>query len=278
MICAMSGKARSQSAKVDVLIPYWGDFVLLKKAVDSVLAQTESDFRLLIVDDCYPSEEAKKYYTKHKDSRVAYHRHKKNLGLVKNYNYALGRTTADHCVIMGCDDVMLPNYLERALKVIGNADYYQPGVNIIDQNDRDYLPAADRIKKLLRPRREGVHSGESVATSLCHGNWLYFPSILWKTTTLKKYAFDQDHPNTQDLITALDIICDDGKIYVDNAVTFSYRRSATSFSSKAKSGTRFSEEKEMYKNFAARFRKMGWDRAARAARLHLTVRLHQILA
>jgi len=265
-------------AKVDVLLPYWGDFKLLKKAVESVLAQTEQDFRLLIIDDCYPSDEATKYFTDFPDKRVIYHRHKKNLGLVRNYNYAINQVRADYCVLMGCDDIMLPTYLASALAKIGKADYYQPGVNVIDETGKIYLPAVDRMKKLLRPRKEGIHSGESIAVSLSHGNWSYFPSLLWRSATLKKYGFNQDQPNTQDLVTQLDIICGGGSLFIDNTVTFLYRRSASSFSSKAKGGTRFHEENEVYNTLAKRFREMGWNRAARAARMHITVRLHQILS
>lgn len=268
----------NKTAKVDVLLPYWGDFSLLKKAVDSVLAQTETEWRLLIIDDCYPSLDAKEYYAKFPDKRVVYHRHKKNLGLVKNYNYALNQVTADHCVVMGCDDIMLPDYLERALSRVASADYYHPGINVIDATDKIYLPLADRMKQFLRPRKTGLHTGEPIATSLCHGNWTYFPSILWKTTTLKKYGFNESLPNTQDLVTQLDIICGGGMVFVDDKVTFQYRRSASSFSSKAKSGTRFSEENELYNNLVERFSELGWKKAARAARLHFTVRVHQVLS
>lgn len=263
--------------KIDILLPYWGDFTLLKKAVDSVLAQTEQNWRLFIIDDCYPTDDAKKLYKNFPDKRVSYHRHKENFGLVKNYNYALDQATADYCVMMGCDDIMLPNYIETALAKIGKADYYQPRVEVIDENDTVYLPKADRIKQIIRPKREGIHSGESIVTSLCHGNWTYFPSLLWKTTTLKKYRFDLDKPNTQDLITQLNIICGGGSLFIDNSVTFQYRRSANSFSSKARAGTRFKEENDMYNMLAERFRKMGWGKAARAARLHITVRIHQML-
>jgi glycosyltransferase involved in cell wall biosynthesis len=267
-----------QKAKVDVLIPYWGDFALLKKAVDSVLAQTEKDWRLLIIDDCYPSDEAQKYYAKFADKRVTYHRHPKNLGLVRNYNYGIDQATADYCVIMGCDDMMLPNYLETALKHIGDADIYQPAVNVIDSSDQIYLPTADRIKKMLRPHKAGAYGGESIAASLCHGNWTYFPALLWKTATLKKWKFDTDKPNTHDLVTQLNIIGAGGKMFVDTTVTFQYRRSAVSFSSKAKAGTRFKEEADIYNELAQKFQAMGWKKAARAARLHITVRLHSLMS
>lgn len=267
-----------KKTKVDVLLPYWGDFSLLKKAVDSVLAQTEQDWRLFIIDDCYPSDEARKYYSNFPDKRVTFYRHKENFGLVKNYNFAINQATASYCVIMGSDDIMLPTYLETALSKINSADCYHPGVEVIDEKDKVYQPTVDRIKKFIRPKRSGIHTGESVATSLCHGNWTYFPAILWKTSTLKKYKFDQNRPNTQDLVTQFDILCDGGAFFIDNVITFQYRRSSFSFSSKAKKGTRFHEEDQMYYEFAERFRKLHWKKAARVAKLHLTTRVHQILS
>jgi glycosyltransferase involved in cell wall biosynthesis len=265
-------------AKVDILLPYWGDFKLLQKAVDSVRNQTEQDWRMLIVDDCYPSDDAKNYFSDFPDERITYHRNESNLGLVKNFNYVLSRATADYCVIMGCDDMMLPTYLETALKKIGNADYYQPGVKIIDDRDKIYFPATDRLKWLLRPKKPGQYSGESIAASLCHGNWLYFPSIFWRTSSLQRHGFDNKQHNTQDVITELSIIRDGGSLYVDDAVTFLYRRSATSFSSKAKSGDRFSEERATYIRFSKEFGKMGWKKASLSARLHFTVRMHQLIS
>lgn len=275
MIQAMRTKKNTKH-KIDILLPYWGDFTLLKKAVDSVIAQTEQNWKMLIVDDCYPSDEAQKYFSKIKDDRITYYRHKENMGLVRNFNYVLDQATADYCVIFGCDDLLLPTYLETALSKIGESDMYQPGVNVIDENDKVYLPTADRLKKFLRPKGAGLHSGENVATSLCSGNWIYFPSILWRTSTLKKYGFDNTKGNTQDVIAELSIIRDGGSIYVDDEVTFLYRRSAASFSSKAKGGTRFTEERQTYLDFSDEFRKMGWKKAALSARIHITSRLHRI--
>ena len=274
----MNNSREARMHKVDVLLPYWGDFGLLKKSVDSVIAQSEQNWKLIIVDDCYPTDEAQNYYSDFPDKRISFQRHEQNLGLVKNFNYVLEQASADFCIIMGCDDIMLPNYLETALAKIGSADYYQPAVKIIDETDKVYLPKADRVKALLRPRKPGLYQGEKIATTLCHGNWLYFPSLFWKTATLKKYGFDNAQPNTQDVITELSIIRDGGSVYLDDAVTFQYRRSASSFSSKAKGGTRFAEENETYDRLSREFAAMGWKKAARAAKIHFTVRMHQLIS
>lgn len=267
-------------ARVDILLPYWGDFELLRKTVESVLAQTEQDWRLMVFDDCYPSDEAPKYFNTLKDSRVSYFRHTKNIGIANNFNYAIDSATAKYCVMPGCDDILLPNYLEKALKNIGKADFYQPGVDVIDEDGAVYLPLTDRVKRLLRPKASRIHGGEKLASSLCHGNWLYFPSIMWKTDAINKRGFDTRYKIAEDLVLELGIIKDGGTLYLDSATTFHYRRFAKSLSSveKSKGGVRFGEEDEVYEHFANEFQKLGWKRAARAAKLRITSRLHRLLS
>lgn len=267
-------------AKVDVLLPYWGDFKLLKKAVESVINQSEEDWRLLVFDDCYPSKEPAKYFTKLNDSRIKYTRHKKNIGVTKNFNFALKAAQARYCIMMGCDDIMLPNYIERALSVINDADFYQPGVEVINKNGDIYLPLADKIKRLLQPRKPGFYAGEKLASSLCVGNWLYFPSILWKSEVIKKYGFDTKYMTVEDLVLELNIIKDGGTLFLDKDITFQYRRHEKSVSSieKKDTGRRFKEESEAYSYFSEVFKNIDWNRAARSAKYHLTSRIHKILS
>jgi glycosyltransferase involved in cell wall biosynthesis len=265
--------------KIDILLPYWGDFKLLKKTVESVIAQTEPNWRLMVFDDAYPTDEAKKYFKKLKDDRITYFRHKENIGITKNFNFSIEAAAAKYCIILGCDDIMLPHYVETALKHIGEADFYQPGVQVIDGKDQPYMPLVDKIKNRLRPKKSGTYEGEYIARTLAMGNWLYFPSITWKTKTLQRYRFDTTHDNTQDVILELNLVLDGGKLFVDNEVTFQYRRFADSWSSrrKTKAGGRFREEAEIYNHFAEEFKRKNWPKAARAAKMHITSRAHRVL-
>jgi len=267
-------------AKVDILLPYWGDVDLLKKAVESILVQTEQDWHMYVFDDCYPSDEPAKYFSSLNDERITYTRHSKNIGITNNFNYALRAAKSEYCVMMGCDDIMLPDYLEEALRSIGFADFYQPGVDVIDGQGKVYLPTGDRIKRLLRPKRGGIYHGERLAASLCKGHWLYFPSILWKTETIKKYGFNANYKISQDVVLILSILKDGGTLSLDNKVTFQYRRFAASLSSreKSKGGVRFREEGEVYDMFAKEFNKLGWKKAERAARWRITSRIHDALS
>lgn len=265
-------------SKIDILLPYWGDPKLLMEAVDSVLRQTETDWHLIIINDCYPSDEAQQYCSNLNDKRITYIRNTENIGISKNFNLALSMAKSKYCVMMGCDDIMLPNYMEMVLKNIGNADFYQPNVEIIDNNDNIYLPLGDKVKRILRPKKAGIYSGEKLATSLCNGNWLYFPSITWLTKSIQKYSFDDKYKIVEDVILELNIIKDGGKLYLDNETTFRYRRFNESLSSKEKSkgGVRFAEEKAMYNQYAMIFKKLGWKKAATAAKFRITSRIHKL--
>ena len=68
-----------QKNSIDIFIPYWGDLRLLKTAINSVLGQTNENWRLTIIDDNYPGDAAKKYCKSIKDKRVRYIKNNKNL-------------------------------------------------------------------------------------------------------------------------------------------------------------------------------------------------------
>ena len=265
---------------IDIMLPYWGEFSLLQTAIESVMAQTSDKWTLTIIDDHYPSLEAQKYCKKISDKRVKYYRHDSNIGITNNFNYSVNAAKAEYCIILGCDDILMPGYVETALKNIGTNDFYQPAVEIINKEGGTYLPLSDRVKRILRPKRMGTYSGEKLAASLCHGNWLYFPSITWKTSTLKRYMFDQKYKIVEDVALELSIIKDGGKLFLDSAKTFKYRRFADSVSSKEanKGGVRFDEEKEIYEIFAKKFKDLNWKKATFAAKLHITSRIHKLIS
>lgn len=264
--------------RIDILLPFWGDVELFKLTVRSVLAQTDPNWSLLIFDDHYPSDEPEKYIKSIDDTRITYHRHKENIGITPNFNFALSKATAPYFVMLGCDDILLPNYIETVLSDIGDADFYQPRVEVIDRDGKVYKPLTDKVKSFIS-LKPGLHGGESLATSLSHGNWLYFPSILWRTDIVKAYGFDNKYKIAEDLLLELQLILEGKILKVGNIPAFQYRRFSQSLSSKEKirGGVRFDEEKEVYKKYQKLFRQKGWKLASYAAGLRMTSRINEFL-
>jgi GT2 family glycosyltransferase len=267
---------------VDVLFPYYGDVAMMKQAVESVLRQNSPDWTLTVIDDGYPDESIPGYFSDlvARDPRVTYLRNEQNLGANGNYRKALTFVRNELAVVMGADDVMLPNYIETVVAAherFPTAQIIQPGVVVIDEHDQPAMGLVDRVKRLLAPRVSGrrLLSGENLAISLMRGNWMYFPSVCWKSDDLVATGFREGLDICQDLALALDLIKAGGAMVIDDTVCFRYRRHRASDSSwRALEGTRFIEERTFFNGMAQEFDAIGWKRAARTARLHLSSRFN----
>ncbi|WP_404320443.1 glycosyltransferase family 2 protein [Arthrobacter luteolus] len=265
---------------VDVMFPYYGDVELMKQAARSVMGQQHQDWRLVVIDDGYPDPEPARWFAEITDPRVSYQRNEKNLGANGNYRKAVELVEAPITVIMGADDIMLPNYLTAVVasfEAFPEASAVQPGVQVIDELSRATTPLADRVKKAALPRgaQRRQLGGEDLATSLLRAGWHYFPSIAWKSEMLKRIGFRSTFDVVQDLALLLDIAAADGSMVLTPELAFLYRRHSGSDSSvRALDGRRFDEERRFFEGEAARFEQLGWNRAARAAKLHLTSRLN----
>lgn len=267
---------------LDLMLPYWGDPKYLYAAVESIRAQDRGGWRLTVVDDQYPSDEVPKYFENLHDDRVRYLRNEKNLGITDNYRHCLSLAEADYVVFMGCDDIMAPGYVSSVLAAIerfGDVEIFQPGCNVIDAEGRVYTPLADRIKNAIRPRSNAplLLAGESLAVSLLHGDWLYWPSIVFKTSAIKQVDFLDGYPLVQDLGIILEMIRRGARMVVLPEVVFSYRRHQASASSATlMDGKRFAGERSFFKLQATKMAQVGWRRAAWAARCHLTSRAYAV--
>lgn len=264
--------------RLDIVMPFWGDFGHLREAVDSVRAQDDPDWRLIVIDDVYPDLAPGEWVRSLADQRITYLRNEENLGPSRNYTKGVGLVDGDFVVIMGCDDRMLPGYVARVKQLIAEfprADLIQPGVRVIDEHGTVYTPMADRIKARIAPKGAGARAlaGEGIAVSLLRGNWTYFPSLVWRRTWVES-GFRADLNVVQDLAKIMDIVIGDGTVVVDDAVVFEYRRHSSSVSARtAIDGSKYAQERTLFAEVQRRCRDRGWPRAARAAAWHSTSRM-----
>jgi glycosyltransferase involved in cell wall biosynthesis len=264
---------------VELLLPFYGDPDLLRETITSVLDQTDPDWTLTVVDDGYPDPGVEAWIRGLADDRITYHRNETNLGANGNYRKAISLATAEFIVVLGADDRLRPRYLARARTLLrdGGVDVLHPGVAVIDQDGAVVRPLGDRIKGRLRPGATATPlRGEQAVRTLMHGNWTYFPSIVWRRSLVAERGL-RPFEVVQDLALLVDLLVDGATLLVDSEVTFDYRRHAGSDSSvKALSGERFAEEAGYYQQISRELSQRGWTRAATAARSRWTSRLHAV--
>mgnify|MGYP003493797360 FL=1 len=268
---------------IDILLPYWGDSDHMKAAVKSVLNQSDSDWRMTVVDDAYPDQWLGDWLRDLDDSRITYHRNEVNAGITENYRRCLSLAVHPIVVFMGCDDMMLPTYVQTiraAHEAFPHADVIQPGVRVIDEHGDLQVTLADEVKqKLTMPRVRGrrLLAGEELAVSLLRADWMYWPSLAFRRDRLLVTPFREDFPLIQDLALVIDIVAAGGSLVLVDEDTFRYRRhSASASSATLLSGKRFEGERRYFTLAAEEMKALGWRRAERAAKRHLTSRLHAV--
>ena len=76
--------------KVDILLATYNGARFLKEQLDSILNQTHIEFRLIISDD-KSTDKTRAIIEEYaaKDSRIEYYFQKKNLGVIKNFEFLL---------------------------------------------------------------------------------------------------------------------------------------------------------------------------------------------
>ena len=267
---------------LDIMMPFYCRVDHFMTAVESVLTQTDGDWRLVVLDDCYPDDAPGKWLVALGDTRIEYVRNTANVGINANFQAAVDRAVNDWFVVFGCDDVMLPRYVER----IGElrlrhpaAAMIHPGTTVIDGDGKAATTLVDSMKNLYKPRLSGSleMSGERFAVRITRGNWMNFPAIAWRREVVGPIGFRTGFEIVQDLALALDVAFAGGSLVVDDETVFRYRRHAASVSSwQASEGRRFLEEHRFFDQIAGEFAERGWLRARSAARVHLSSRINAL--
>jgi len=266
---------------LDICVPYWGDPEQFLLTIASVQAQTDPHWRLTVIDDCYPDPRVAEHIATLADPRIEYRRNERNVGITENFRRAVAAAAGSHVVVLGSDDMLLPNYVEHIRAVVAanpDADVIQPGVRVIDDHGRPVRSLTDVVKlNLLTPRHPRTMHGNEMAASLLRGNWLYWPSLALRVDTVRAVGFRDGLPIILDLALLIDIAFADGSLRYTGTTCFAYRRHAASLSQTAlRDGTRFDDELRFYRGAAREAARLGWVRAQHAARWRLMSRLHAV--
>ena len=87
----------------------------LKRAIDSIIRQSYSDFTLIVLDNC-SSDDTEKYVLSLNDSRIKYIRHTQNIGGGANINYGFKNCEAKYFCVFHDDDILHENLIEKEIE------------------------------------------------------------------------------------------------------------------------------------------------------------------
>lgn len=112
------------SDSVSIIMPSYNTAQYISHSIDSVLAQTYSNWELIIVDDCSTDDTDVVVQSYLKDSRIRYLKNEKNSGAAVSRNCALREARGKWIAFLDSDDLWLPQKLERQLLFMENNEYH----------------------------------------------------------------------------------------------------------------------------------------------------------
>lgn len=143
------------SKLISIVLPVYNGEKYLRESIESVLAQTYTNWELLILDDCSSdtSPVIAKEYAK-RDPRIRYYRNEKNLQLPGNLNRGFSLAQGEYLTWTSDDNRYRPEALKRMAKTLDeypNVQFVFASCRIIDAegNEIEYITVSPESTKRI---------------------------------------------------------------------------------------------------------------------------------
>ncbi len=168
---------------ISIIMPVKDGEKYLGAAIESILAQTWSNWELIVVNDGSTDKtgEILAQYAR-KDKRIKVITNRKNLGVAASLNKALKAACGQYIARMDADDISLPERLEKQVKFLEkNPAIVAVGcqVEVIDEEDN------------LVGKKEFPTDPKSCYHYLMLTVPIQHPSLMARSAAIKKYGYDE---------------------------------------------------------------------------------------
>lgn len=172
------------------IIPAYKMGAFIGAALESIGAQTEESWEVIVVDDCAPDDGTAgivaDFARRFPDHRVEFIRHEVNTGVSGARNTAIAAAQGDFLAFLDPDDLWMPTYLARVSEVFANGGADVVGTPPEAFYGEEHNHYVDRI--LFEPWQLG-----QFPASLAVGNFLQPSSTVVRRSAVQELGgFDTD--------------------------------------------------------------------------------------
>ena len=109
----------TSNPKLTIGMPVYNGELFIKKAIESILDQTFTDFELIISNNSSTdsTEEICQEFID-RDNRIQIHTQKKNIGIHRNFNFLLSKAKGEYFAWAAVDDYLDNDFMEKNLKIL----------------------------------------------------------------------------------------------------------------------------------------------------------------
>ncbi len=157
------------------------NFLLIKRAIDSVLAQTYSNFELIVIDDGSDNDTYNEIvnYAQLHQHKISYLQHE-NIGQSKSINRGITYSKGKYITILDADDEYKPNHLAMCMEQMNKYDLIASTTTTIVNDEADYFVTDKHDSAKL------IHVDECILFATLFGKKEVFTTLKFED----KYAAD----------------------------------------------------------------------------------------
>jgi glycosyltransferase involved in cell wall biosynthesis len=242
----------------------------LKATIASVLAQTVSDWKLTVVDNCSPIDGIPELVSSFKDPRIHYVRNSTNVGQAGNWNICIGLNQSPYFTLLHADDILKPCYGQVMLNIARaqkHATLVFCAADVINESDKRIYTLIDAYKGLSQPSFDYDIHGESGLLKLIQGNFLVCPTAMYNRDLFGSLRFNEaDFFSSSDYWMWTEMLLRDHVIWSTPRKLFIYRRHSLSGTAHARKGLYvLQEERRCLRNLVKASMAKSWNKAAHKA-------------
>lgn len=202
--------------KISVIIPVYGVEKYVGRCIESVLAQTYTDFELILVDDGSPDGSGKICDEfSQKDKRIQVY-HKKNEGVSRARNFGLEKSCGEWITFIDADDRIECDTLSKCCKYMQDYDLIRFSMVLEDNIGRHIL-----IKVDDEPKEKYLESIISRCTILGICGGIYKKELF----SLSGIRFDERLTSGEDWLVLAKIVARAQKIKILQTPFYIYNKS-----------------------------------------------------
>lgn len=181
----------NNTPKISVIMSVYNGEEYLAETLDSIIAQSFTEWELVVVNDCSKDSTAEilQSYAE-KDCRIKVHTNEVNLKLPSSLNKAISLSRGKYIARMDADDICLPNRLERQYHFMEN----NPEISL---SSCRFFTLKNGV--ITSGGCGGRCDSEAIRAMLLVANPILHPGVIAKSEVLKEFLYDTTLTCTEDL-------------------------------------------------------------------------------
>jgi len=171
------------AARVTVGIPTFNRARLLAESIQSVLAQTYTNFSLIVSDNA-SDDDTEDVVRSFNDPRIRYLRSERNVGAIENLNRLIALAETEYLVLLPDDDVLYPDHLRSTVELLerlGSVGLVHSKFDLIDARSR----VIERATPLVSRSAMTIERRDRALERMMVSGWgLCFASVMYRTRAI----------------------------------------------------------------------------------------------